>query len=384
MSGTDISSVIGGLYEASSGGGDWFSAGRELFRLLGVDGGSLLVRQAEGHLSNALQPFQPLEEQYGRRFAAIDPIRQAAVRAIPTREWGAAVRIGDELVDTKTFFQSEFFQDFARPLGRNQLLLGTLGNAERTLVLLFREKVPFNDTDKQNLAFMLPHLQRAVQLHERLRGAELHARIGHSAFEALPGSALVVDHDLNVLFANTTAERMLSLASCPLVLRRHATPAAGSPLRLVIRDRHGSERLQSLVADAASGGSGGAMRLEIDSGADDRLDQLAILVTPQLPQTTPAESFLAARAPVLILIKELSRPSAPRASLLSDLFGLSIAESAVALALLGGQTAESVARERDVSLETVRSQIRTVLRKSEAANLRDFERIGALLATLGR
>ena len=87
---------------------------------------------------------------------------------------------------------------------------------------------------------------------------------------------------------------------------------------------------------------------------------------------------------LLILISALSRPSAPRPSLLSDLFGLSIAEGAVALALLGGQTAESVARERDVSLETVRSQIRTVLRKTDAANLRDFERIGALLANLAQ
>jgi len=63
------------------------------------------------------------------------------------------------------------------------------------------------------------------------------------------------------------------------------------------------------------------------------------------------------------------------------LFGLSAAEGAVAAALLGGQTAGIVTRDREVSLDTVRTQIRTVLRKTDAANLRDFERIGALLGT---
>ncbi len=150
-----------------------------------------------------------------------------------------------------------------------------------------------------------------------------------------------------------------------------------------MKDRREAARFRSLVQDAASGGSGGAMKIEIDTGTNDRIDQLAVLVTPQPPQYAADGVIIDNFSPVLVLISELSRPSTPRASLLSDLFGLSIAEGAVALALLGGQTAESVAQERDVSLETIRSQIRTVLRKSEATNLRDFERIGALLSTLG-
>ena len=43
-----------------------------------------------------------------------------------------------------------------------------------------------------------------------------------------------------------------------------------------------------------------------------------------------------------------------------------------------------MAGNRHVSLETVRAQIRTVLHKTDASNLRDFERIGALLSTMAR
>ncbi len=65
--------------------------------------------------------------------------------------------------------------------------------------------------------------------------------------------------------------------------------------------------------------------------------------------------------------------------MLSDLYGLTRAEAEVAGALAGGVTAEQVARARHVSLDTIRTQVRTVLRKTNAANLRDFERIVALV-----
>lgn len=44
--------------------------------------------------------------------------------------------------------------------------------------------------------------------------------------------------------------------------------------------------------------------------------------------------------------------------------------------------AEEVARRRGVSLMTVRSQIRSILGKSDAENLKDFERTMATLAAL--
>jgi DNA-binding CsgD family transcriptional regulator len=79
-----------------------------------------------------------------------------------------------------------------------------------------------------------------------------------------------------------------------------------------------------------------------------------------------------------VLTRHLLRPSSPPIGLLIDLFGLTRSEAEVAVALAGGVTAEDVARIRRVSLDTVRTQIRTILRKTGAAGLRDFERIIAL------
>jgi DNA-binding NarL/FixJ family response regulator len=82
---------------------------------------------------------------------------------------------------------------------------------------------------------------------------------------------------------------------------------------------------------------------------------------------------------VVLFFRDLSETNLPSADLLCALFNLTKTEAAVGLALLGGNSAESVSRLRNVSLETIRSQIRVILRKSGANNLRDFERIVSLV-----
>ena len=52
------------------------------------------------------------------------------------------------------------------------------------------------------------------------------------------------------------------------------------------------------------------------------------------------------------------------------------------MALAGGATAQEVADQRGVSLVTIRSQVRTILEKSDSENLRDLERSMATLGAL--
>jgi DNA-binding CsgD family transcriptional regulator len=65
---------------------------------------------------------------------------------------------------------------------------------------------------------------------------------------------------------------------------------------------------------------------------------------------------------------------------LRDLFGLTAAEAEVARALAGGATKSSVALARGIAETTVRTQVRAVLTKTGAANLRDLERLLAGLS----
>jgi len=84
----------------------------------------------------------------------------------------------------------------------------------------------------------------------------------------------------------------------------------------------------------------------------------------------------------LLILRPIDRKVSPQAAILCEMFDFSRAEAEVAIALSGGASAEDVARGRGVSLMTVRSQIRAILGKSEAENLRDFERTMATVALL--
>lgn len=372
------SSIINDIYEASTGERDWFSLGKELFEYLHADAGTLRFQSADGRSVNVFQPCSDTgRDSYTDYYLHIDPIRSALHKMRHQTGRGETVVAVDEVVDRDLYRGSEFYQDFARCNGREHMMVGLVGDCDKTIIGFFREDKAFGPDERAALAELLPHVRRGLQLRQKVHGEEQASRLVYAAFEALHGNALVVDGDCNVLFANASATQTLSREGMPVSL---SALAAGGRTRLAI-DRRDGVRLRQVIQETARGGGGGAVRLEYDAPKSDRVGQLAVFVSP-LPS---AGTSAGAAVPVLLTVNELSQPrGAAAASIFSDLFGLSAAEGAVAAALLGGQTAETVAKDRSVSLDTVRTQIRTLLRKTDATNLRDFERMGAVLGTFAR
>lgn len=376
----ELNSIIGDIYDASENDDNWLAVGKSLFKHLGADAGSLRLLADGGKSVNVFEA-RAENDHYVEHYLQLDPIRSALFKLMRRNEADGEVLLDEELVDSDTYHRTEFYRDFAKPQGQEHMIVGLVGDRDRSIVGFYRQGLAFGVRERATLLTLLPHVRRALQLRERLHRAEFNARVGYAAFEALPGAAIVVDADCNVLFANSSATKALCYRDRPVCLA--TSPTSGT--KLAVDKRGEMSRLRVMIRDTAMGGAGGAMRVEFDMlGNSGRIGQYAIFVSPQFPDRVCDALAEGSSVPVLVQISELSSPRAARPSLLSDLFGLSAAEGAVAAALLGGQSAEAVARERDVSLDTVRTQIRTVLRKSNATNLRDFERMGALLGSLGR
>jgi DNA-binding CsgD family transcriptional regulator len=193
--------------------------------------------------------------------------------------------------------------------------------------------------------------------------------ITSSLLDAMSVCAIIADTAGTVRMASAAGEAMLGRAGSAVLLRPAPTGGAGSRL-LVARHQADSALLRRMIASAASGGPGGTLRLH---ATDDGAMQVAV-VAP-LPGGSKDRPGLA-----LIRIEDLVGRALPPTQLLSDLFDLTRAEAEVAVGLVGGASAEQVAASRGASVDTVRSQIRSILRKCEAANLRDLERILARLA----
>jgi DNA-binding NarL/FixJ family response regulator len=227
---------------------------------------------------------------------------------------------------------------------------------------------------------VLPHLRRALQLRHRLDGAAAPGAVppGAAALDALSMGVLVVDVGMRVLVANTAAEALTVGPGAALRLRRTVgtRQGAAAPVKTAEAGHRGDRAaLAELVRATALGGhAGGAMRLR-------DADSVAALVMPlpkRLSDAPGGAGMGRTKDRALILLREAApSPAAPRAELLRGLFGLTRAEAEVARALSGGATKRAVAEARGLREVTVRTQVRAILEKTGAANLRDLERMVA-------
>jgi len=88
----------------------------------------------------------------------------------------------------------------------------------------------FERHELETLGLLGRHAARALVVSTRLAAAQRHERIAVEALAQLECAALVVDRDLNVIYANAAAER---LASDGIFIRKKktadlVTPASGS------------------------------------------------------------------------------------------------------------------------------------------------------------
>jgi len=273
------------------------------------------------------------------------------------------------------------WNDFLRHHGGGFHLIGAAFQIERgTFGLLGihrpRDHHAFDVGEQLRLDHLLQHMRLALRLRARLFGAELRQSAGLAALEALRAAAFVTDGHARLIFANSAGSALVIDPHSPLRLRR---PESGDHASILAAAHLGDAvRLAALIAGTARGGAGGGVRLRRSDGGPSQI----VLVSPLPTMLSSAAGQRTQGIQVGYTLVSLRDPVAHAdlsPALLVRLFGLSPAESEVAVALSGGSTAESISDHRRVSVVTVRTQIREILGKTETANLRALERLLASL-----
>lgn len=371
------------IYDAAAGGTPWAAVGQSLAALVHARSASLMVNDpASGaaellcHANIPVEAVAAYAGQYWRHDLWTQRAADQMHASNGTRVWSSG-----HLVPDAEFLRSEFWNGFGRHYGL-RFVVGTvvpLGAAGTMPLGLHRPQgaAPFDETEKRLVEAVLPHLRRALQLRHRLavapagRGAPKYG-VGLAALDALPTAAFVVDDRLHVQIANAAAELLATAGLGLRMVREDGQPQSRAVLRACHRSE--TERLASLVAATAlNGASGGALRLR----AADGTVTAAALVAPLPARLLDAPISFNGRIPgrALVMLRPIAAAAPPRAELLRDLFGLTAAEAEVARALTGGATKGEVAGARGLRETTVRTQVRAVLAKTGAVNLRDLERM---------
>jgi DNA-binding CsgD family transcriptional regulator len=159
--------------------------------------------------------------------------------------------------------------------------------------------------------------------------------------------ALVFDETGRVLSANGLIEAL------PHYLRWQAFD------RISLNDRRAQRLLQEAIAALNSGQPGGGVRSFPMRSAEANAPMVAHLIPIRL---SARDIFV--RCAAILALTPVTRPQAPPVELVQSLFDLTPAEARVARSIACGRTAEDIAEDGGVSLNTVRTHVRGVLEKT--------------------
>jgi DNA-binding CsgD family transcriptional regulator len=199
----------------------------------------------------------------------------------------------------------------------------------------------FEATDVARLTRLRSHIERAAHLAFRLRASTMNGEMLQAALNTRPDAMIIVDTSGMFLQANARGEQLLRESAALGV--RHGRLVAKTP-----------KASADLAAALAAGDN--------HVGAEFWLDQGRSLACHTLPLALPNGR----RGVVLMVSADRSDPNQARR--LMSLFDLTFAEADVAAALAHGQTVSDIAKQRRVSITTVRTQIREILAKTDCRN----------------
>jgi len=254
--------------------------------------------------------------------------------------------------------RTEFYNDFLRNLNIFHNLGGVIFH-EKSLVCAitsYRSKAAgvFGDDEISLLQLLMPHLQRAIQLHRRIVGLETRSQAAADALDRLPMGLILVDGRGKVVLLNRAAKEILDRDD-GLDLVCEGLCAARSDETATLRKMIHEASMTTLGKGLQSGGVIAISRPSLKR-------PLEVLVTPlasngfELGPERPAAA---------IFLNDPESQIEPDPQVFRRLFGLTEAESRLAAALMHGRSLEEASEELGVSRTTVRTQLQSIFDKTE-------------------
>ena len=260
-----------------------------------------------------------------------------------------------ELIDPFVLRKSVHCHEYCRRIGLGHALAGTFSLAKDVGVINMSRPErarEFTDDDKRRLEVLVPHLQRAVQIRQRLSAAEQQRALTQDVLERLDLGILIVEADARLLFANAVARRVLQSGRDLTTSRGCVRP------RLAGQTRQFEKVVRAAALTSIGRGTdpGGFLPLPRSETAP-----LAMLVSPyRAPAGTPGHEHGAA---LIVFSDPDARTDVPEHAI-AKMFGLSPAQARLVAALVAGETMADYADTVGISMNTAKTQMRQIFLKT--------------------
>jgi DNA-binding CsgD family transcriptional regulator/PAS domain-containing protein len=218
-------------------------------------------------------------------------------------------------------------------------------NGETISVILHRshgDSRPFTEHHEQFLLALLPHIENAMRLGQRLDDQASRLRQIETMADGLPIGMLTFDHERQITWANDAADEILR--------RSPHLRAPGGRLCASVRreyDEFESRLIQGTVLPSTG------FSKSVVLAADEEEELHIVLVPPASPGGDAA----------LLLSQPRRMPTAPVEDI-ARLLRVTPAEARVAAALCAGNTLKEYAQDRGITEGSARNQLKQVLAKT--------------------
>ncbi len=260
-------------------------------------------------------------------------------------------------------FKTEFYQDWVRPQGDVRTGAGVVLSRDSSRFFVLGGNMAQRHAHRESewvrtLGLLAPHMCLSLEIGRTLFDAKANAVLGVPAAPGAGGAVFAVTQRRQVRYANHAA---LVLAEIGQVL---AYDHAG---RIILADPEADAALGAALGKLhwAKGAMSGSVRAQ-DSQGNVKVMRFARIESDRLG-FIPVGIDTGSAEPLLLVSIQLDDVVPALRKTLRERFGLTESEIAVAILIGDGLQADEIAQQRDVSVHTVRDQIKASLRKTGMA-----------------
>jgi DNA-binding CsgD family transcriptional regulator/PAS domain-containing protein len=362
----DLLDLVRQIYAAAENIEQWPSLLGRLSNLLNATAGSLDLydtTKKEAQLAASVNIDPAFSLKYTTQFASKNlwvNYRSDIIRTGRTLT-------GQMILPDQVLFRSEFYQDLLRTENIFHLIgariLEKEGMAAHLSLFRPRNRDPFEKAEIEVLDFLMPHLQQAVRLAQRIANLETTSSVLKNVLHQMPVGVILLDGTGRVVVMNTVAEE--------IVAQRDGLTASQGSLRAASKREH--DALSALIHQSAAISLGKGLH----PGGILRVAR-PTLKRPLVVQVIPFHSHsLAFGKSTVAVIVFVSDPDAlpPPSSHLGCAYGLTPAEATLATHLAQGKSVESASEEMRITLNTARTHLKHIFAKTGAQRQSDLVRL---------
>lgn len=366
-----VSSLIALIYDAALDARRWPDFLAAFADAVGGSSTQILhhdVRDSGGTISTCIRLDPDARRKYDEYFVTIDPWISRGKATGVLRP--GTVHIGEAIVPRSEMVKTEYYSDLARPYGVSRVLGAVIHCDDTTMSNLSSlrpdSREPFGESERRLAELLMPHLQRALQLHQRVAGLELASTAAMDALDRLQIGVIGIRKNGSIAFANRAASDILASRDGLTASSRGlaaATVAETRALRALVRGATATS------AGTRTDAAGGAMSISRPSLGR----PLTVLVTPMRTQTLCG--FAGDRGMAAVFVSDPERCTEADRDTLRRVWGLTRAEAEITARLARGQSLREIADQLAITDNTARWHVKRVMAKTETRRQAELVRI---------